>query len=162
LGQLRISKLRQTLLNIKTVETSALHHQFFHWELAFADIFSGLGGFDLVLGNPPWLKIEWNESGILGEVNPKVAIRRLNATEITKIRNESFKDYHHLKKSWLQELEQSEAVQNFLNADQNYYLLKGVQTNLYKCFLPIGWSLMSASGVMGMLYPIELYDDPKG
>ena len=162
LGQLRISKLRQTFPNIKTVENSALRHRFFHWELAFADIFFAGGGFDLILGNPPWLKVEWNEAGILGEVDPKVAIRKLNATELTKVRTESFNSFEGLRLAWTRELEQAEATQSFLNADQNFNLLKGVQTNLYKCFLPVGWSLMSKGGIVGMLHPIELYDDPMG
>jgi type VI secretion system protein ImpH len=40
LGQLRISRLRKNFLNIQTVEDSYSRHRFFHWELAFADIFA--------------------------------------------------------------------------------------------------------------------------
>lgn len=162
LGQLRISRLRQNFSNIKTVEESSSRHRFFHWELAFADIFGGQGGFDLVLGNPPWLKIEWNEGGLLGEVDPKVAIRKLNATELTKRREDLFQKFNSLKEDWLNELEQSEAAQLYLNSVQNFPSLQGVQTNLYKCFLPISWSLAQSKGVVAMLHPVEIYDDPRG
>jgi hypothetical protein len=59
-------------------------------------------------------------------------------------------------------LEEAEATQNFLNAVQNYPLLKGVQTNLYKCFLPVGWLLAGQRGVVGYLHPEGPYDDPRG
>lgn len=34
----------------------AEQHRFFHWHLAFPEVFdtAGKGGFDVVLGNPPW------------------------------------------------------------------------------------------------------------
>jgi hypothetical protein len=161
-GQLRISRLRQHFPRIATVEAASLRHRFFHWELAFADIFASRGGFDLVLGNPPWLAIKWEESGILGEVNPLFAIRKLNATEISKLRAEAFAQFKGLQESWTAELEESEATQNFLNATQNYPLLKGMLTNLYKCFLPVGWKLIGGSGVAGFLHPEGPYDDPNG
>jgi hypothetical protein len=161
-GQLRISRLRQNFPRIVTVEKSAARHRFFHWELAFADIFASRGGFDLILGNPPWLKIEWNEAGILGEVNPLFAIRNLNSTEISKLRAEAFAQFKGLQESWTAELEEAEATQSFLNAFQNYPLLKGMQTNLFKCFLPLSWKLIRKHGVAGYLHPEGLYDDPKG
>ena len=161
-GQLRISRLRQNFPRIATVENAAARHRFFHWELAFADIFASRGGFDLVLGNPPWLAIKWEESGILGEVNPLFAIRKLNATEVSKLRAEAFAQFKGLQDSWTAELEQAEATQNFLNAFQNYPLLKGMKANLYKCFLPLGWKLNGRSGVAGYLHPEGPYDDPEG
>ena len=30
---------------------------FHHWPLRFAEVFSERGGFDLILGNPPWVKV---------------------------------------------------------------------------------------------------------
>jgi len=161
-GQLRISRLRQNFPRIAIVEKSAGRHRFFHWELAFADIFATRGGFDLVLGNPPWLRIEWNEAGILGEVNPLFAIRKLNATEISKLRAEAFAQFKGLQESWTAELEEAEATQNFLNGVQNYPTLMGMKANLYKCFLPLGWTLTGKSGVAGYLHPEGPYDDPEG
>jgi hypothetical protein len=161
-GQLRISRLRQHFPRIATVEAASSRLRFFHWELAFADIFASRGGFDLVLGNPPWLAIKWEEAGILSEVNPLFAIRKLNATEISKLRADAFARFSGLEEAWTAELEESEATQNFLNAIQNYPQLKGMQTNLYKCFLPLGWRLNSRIGVSGFLHPEGPYDDPKG
>jgi hypothetical protein len=161
-GQLRISRLRQNFPRIATVEKASSRLRFFHWELAFADVFASRGGFDLVLGNPPWLKIEWKEDGILGEKNPLVAIRNLNATEVSNLRADAFARFPGLQEAWTIELEEAEATQNFLNATQNYPLLKGMKTNLYKCFLPLGWKLNSEFGIAGYLHPEGPYDDPDG
>jgi hypothetical protein len=161
-GQLRISKLRQNFPNVITVEAITRERRFMHWELSFADVFARRGGFDLVLGNPPWLKVEWNESGVLGEANPLVAIRKLNATELAQQRNAAFAEFPRLQDDWTTELEEAEATQNYLNALQNYPLLKGMQTNLYKCFMPLGWMLAGQRGVVGYLHPEGPYDDPKG
>ncbi len=161
-GQLRISKLRENFPRIKQVEAIASRRRFMHWELTFADQFARKGGFDLVLGNPPWLKVEWNEAGILGEAKPLFAIRKFSATELTKEREAAFKEFPRLQAEWTEELEEAEATQSFLNAYQNYPLLKGQQTNLYKCFMPIGWMLSGQKGVVGYLHPEGPFDDPKG
>ena len=162
LGQLRISKLRQHFPRITQVESVAEARRFMHWELVFADVLLQQGGFDLILGNPPWLKVEWNESGILGEKNPIFAIRKISASDLAKLRSEAFRDFPSLQQAWTEELQEAEGTQNFLNAVQNYPLLKGVQTNLYKCFMPIAWGLNSPQGVTGLLHPEGPYDDSKG
>jgi len=161
-GQLRINKLRQSFPRIAKVEVIARQRRFMHWELSYADVFAKRGGFDLVLGNPPWLKVKWNEAGILGEANPLVAIRKLSATELAQQRSAAFSQFPRLQADWTSELEEAEATQSYLNAQQNYPLLKGVQTNLYKCFMPVGWMLAGQRGVVGYLHPEGPYDDPEG
>ncbi|TXH47155.1 MAG: class I SAM-dependent DNA methyltransferase [Burkholderiaceae bacterium] len=161
-GQLRISKLRQHFPRIEQVEAVAAAQRFLHWELCFADVLLQRGGFDLILGNPPWLKVEWNEAGILGEKNPVFAVRKISASDLAKLRAQAFDDFFGLQAAWTAELQEAEGTQNFLNAVQNYPLLKGVQTNLYKCFIPLAWGLSSAQGVTGLLHPEGPYDDPKG
>jgi hypothetical protein len=161
-GQLRISKLRQHFPRIEAVEAVATAQRFLHWELCFADVLLQRGGFDLILGNPPWLKITWNESGILGEKYPIFALRKISASELAKLRAHAFKEFAGLQDAWTEELQEAEGTQNFLNAVQNYPLLKGLQTNLYKCFIPLAWGLSSARGISGLLHPEGPYDDPKG
>ncbi|EEA03735.1 N6 adenine-specific DNA methyltransferase [Burkholderia sp. H160] len=162
LGQLRISKLRQHFPRVAMVEAIADARRFMHWELCFADVMLYKGGFDLVLGNPPWLKVEWNEAGILGEINPIFAIRKVSASDLAKLRADAFAAFTGLQNAWVEELQEAEGTQNFLNATQNYPALKGVQPNLYKCFMPMAWSLNGPTGVTGLLHPEGPYDDPKG
>lgn len=161
LGQLRISRLREHFPRIPLVEGVAGERRFLHWELAFADVFARSGGFDLLLGNPPWLKVEWDESGVLGEFNPLFAIRKLSATELAMRRAEAFAQFPGLQAAWTGELQEAEGTQNFLNAVQNFPLLKGMQVNLFKCFMPLAWSLASRQGVTAFVHPEGPYDDPK-
>lgn len=161
-GQLRISKLRQHFSRIEAVESVATAQRFLHWELCFADVLLQRGGFDLILGNPPWLKVEWNEAGILGEKNPVFAVRKISASDLAKLRAQAFEDFSDLKAAWTAELQEAEGTLSFLNAMQNYPLLKGVQTNLYKCFMPLAWGLNNVQGVAGLLHPEGPYDDPNG
>ena len=160
-GQLRISRLRQHFPRVTVVEAIATQHRFMHWELCFSDVLLGKG-FDLVLGNPPWLRVEWNESGILGERNPVFAVRKISATDLAKLRVEAFQRFEGLQAEWTHELEEAAGRQNFLGAVQNYPLLQGMKTNLYKCFMPLAWGLNGTQGVTGLLHPEGPYDDPEG
>jgi hypothetical protein len=114
------------------------------------------------VGNPPWLKVEWEEKGVIGDIDPMVLIRKVSASELAKLRGEAFGQHPELRAAYLEEFEGQSGSQAFLNACQNYLLLKGSQTNLYKCFLPQAWRVTSRQGVEGFLHPEGVYDDPKG
>jgi hypothetical protein len=161
-GQLDIEKIITENPRLNLANRLAEQYKFFHWELEFADIFAQHGGFDLILGNPPWLKVEWQEAGIMGDANPLFVLRNFSANQLNALREESFSDYPKLKADYFAEFEQSEGTQNFLNAQVNYPLLKGIQTNLFKCFLPQAWMASNPKGVAGFLHPEGIYDDPKG
>ncbi|MEC8849773.1 MAG: N-6 DNA methylase [Pseudomonadota bacterium] len=161
-NELRIKRLRETFPRVEMVEALGEQFRFFHWELAFADIFRNDGGFDLVLGNPPWLQVAWEEAGVLGEGDPLVAIRKTSAPDLSKKRAALFQRIPALKTQWAEEYGETAAFKNFLNGRQNYPLLEGMKANLYKCFLPLGWSVIREEGVAGYLHPEGPYDDPEG
>ena len=169
IGMLDLDKLFEQFPRLKFVDKMANRRGFHHWELVFADPFYGeLGnsgvraGFDLVLGNPPWIKVMWKEGGILGDFDPSLALRKHSSAELTRRRDEAFKRHRGLHAAWMADMEDSEATQTFLNATQNYSVLAKQQTNLFKCFLPQAWMIGSESGVVGFLHPEGIYDDPKG
>ncbi len=89
-------------------------------------------------------------------------LRRLSAKELTDLRAGAFDRSTGLRNAWLGELEEAEATQAFLNARQNYPLLAGQQTNLYKCFVPQAWMVGSELAAGGFLHPEGVYDDPRG
>lgn len=161
-GVLQRKQLFALLPRLKLVDEIASAQRFFHWDLEFSDLFAKRGGFDLMLGNPPWLKVEWQEAGVLGDFEPEFVLRKLSASNLVKLREQTFARIPALENAWRAEYEACEATQNFLNALQNYPVLKGTQTNLYKCFLPQAWRLGSNQGVAGFLHPEGIYDDPKG
>lgn len=160
-GVVNVETLCKKLPRLALVNEITQSRRFFHWELEFVDIFARRGGFDLIAGNPPWVKVEWNESGILSERNPAFAIRKLSANAIAQARTEQFEQSGRLQE-YLGEYEEAEGTQKFLNALQNYSLLQGQQTNLYKCFIARAWQLGSAQGTTGFLHPEGVYDDPNG
>lgn len=161
-GVVNLEKLKKSSALFQMAEVQAVKHRFFHWDLEFADLFRDNGGFDLTLGNPPWLKVEWNSGAVLGDFEPRYVIRGSSAPELAKLRDETFQRVSGLQETWRSEFEESEGTQNFLNALCNYLLLKGSQTNLFKCFLPQAWDHASRKGVAGFLHPEGVYDDPKG
>lgn len=146
---------------LQIVQIVSTSQKFLHWELEFSDVFAKNGGFDLILGNPPWLKVEWNESGIMGEANPLFDIRKFSASKLNTLRVETFEQYPNLEKEYIDEYVSSSATQNYLGSNSNYPLLDG-KANLYKCFLPLGWNVANAKGVSGFLHPEGVYDDPRG
>ena len=169
IGMLDLDSLFEQFPRLKFVDELAKRRRFHHWELVFADIFYGQrqdgserGGFDLVLGNPPWIKVEWKEAGVLGDFDPSLVLRKHSAVELTRGRDEAFERLEGLREAWVEEVEDAEATLGFLNALQNYPALAGQQTNLYKCFLPQAWMVANKNGVAGFLHPKGVYDDPKG
>lgn len=161
-GRLKTEVLFRHLPRLAIVDALKKQHRFFHWDLEFCDLFAERGGFDLMLGNPPWLKVEWQEAGVLGDYEPEFVLRKLSASKLAMLRVDTFNQIPALEAAWRSEYEGCEGMQNFLNAQQNYPVLRGVQTNLYKCFLPQAWRLGSQNGVAGFLHPEGIYDDPKG
>ena len=161
-GHVNLDVLLASNERLRLAQSLVEQHKFLHWELEFADIFQQRGGFDLILGNPPWIKVEWNEQSLLSDFDPKFAIRKLSAKETTDSRAALFAAKPAARPEYIVECAAQESMQAFLNAMQNYPLLKGVQTNLYKCFMPLGWMLAGQYGVAAYLHPEGSYDDPKG
>lgn len=165
--------LKQAFPRLELVEQLAGQHKFFHWMLQFADVFAGKlkknnsdmehdGGFDLMLGNPPWLLVSWNSSDVLGDFEPLLVLRKFRTNEIEKLRDDIFSRSPNVLQAWVAEYEQSSGTQSFLGDVSNYPLLQGQKANLYKCFLPQAWSNISVQGVSGFLHPETIYDDPNG
>ena len=66
-GFVCLPDLLATSERMRVAEGIARDHRFFHWKLEFADVFGQRGGFDLILGNPPWIRVEWNEGAVMGD-----------------------------------------------------------------------------------------------
>lgn len=159
-SEVDIDNLCALFPRLALVRQIAEQNHFMHWELEFADLFAEKGGFDLVIGNPPWIKITWNEQGVLSDKQPMFAVKKLSATETTKYRKEALADPATYGQ-YFSEYETMSGEQAFLNALQNYADLKGQQTNLFKCFLPQAWMFNSEHGVSAFVHPEGVYDDPK-
>jgi hypothetical protein len=146
---------------LEMVQQLARQYFFFHPQLEFLDVFWERGGFDLIAGNPPWLKLQFEEKGIIAEKFPEVQIKNVSAPQVRLLQEQFFGDAN-LKNLYISEMIGTECAAIFMNAGQNYPLLKGQQTNLYKCILENGFSLLGKQGYMGLLHPESVYDDPNG
>jgi hypothetical protein len=160
-GYVNKAKLLEEIERLRLAEQVADRVRPLHWDLEFADLLKA-GGFDVIVGNPPWLKVEWEEKGVIGDADPMVLIRKVSANELANRRGDAFASHPDLRTAYMQEFEEQNGSQAFLNAVANYPLLKGSQTNLFKCFLPQAWRIASGQGVQGFLHPEGAYDDPKG
>ncbi len=159
--QVDLDQLCTLFPRLALVRQIAEQNHFMHWELEFADVFADNGGFDLIIGNPPWVKLSWNEQNLLADSNPMFAVKKLTAAQTVKQRENSLENTLAYS-MYLSEYESITGQQSFLNAVTNYIDLKGQQTNLFKCFLPQAWQFGSQTGVSAFVHPDGVYDDPKG
>ncbi len=81
-GFVDVDRLCREIPRLSLVQELSERYRFLHWELEFADIFADRGGFDLVLGNPPWIKVEWNEGGVMGDAEPLFVLRSYSAPKL--------------------------------------------------------------------------------
>lgn len=144
------------------VQKLADRYHFFHPMLEFIEVFWLRDGFDIICGNPPWIKLEFDERGIISEYFPEVVIRKTISPDVRKMSNRLFEENANVKKLYQEEETENAGDAAFLNSQVNYPLLEGQQTNLYKCVLENGLDELSNNGFMGLLHPEGTYDDPKG
>jgi hypothetical protein len=134
---------------------------FFHPQLEFLDVFWERGGFDLIAGNPPWIKLTFEEKDILGEMSPEIFIKKTSASFLKSVR-EKYLLNSEMAVTFYSTLIETESASSFLGSIHNYHLLKGQAVNLYKCIIENCLNLLSTSGYAGILHPESIYDDPSG
>ncbi len=160
-GAVNLNQLRADFPRLRIANEVAKQQKFFHWELEFSDVFEERGGFDLIVGNPPWIKLEWDEEAVLGDKNPILIVKDYKAAQINPLRTKLIED-RTTYDMYLNEYVSITGQQSFLNATQNYIDLKGQQTNLFKCFLPQAWMFAGSNGITAFVHPDGIFDDPRG
>lgn len=146
---------------LKLVQQLANQYKFFHPQLEFLEVFYERGGFDLICGNPPWIKMTFDEKGIIADTNPEVIVRKMSSPKVRK-KLKVLLDNDDLAELYVNEAIEMESLTEFMNSSQNYPLLRGQHTNLYKCILENSFSIARDKGFTGLLHPEGVYDDPKG
>jgi len=145
---------------LSIVKDLSIKYRFFHNQLEFIEVFKQRGGFDVVVGNPPWVNIEVDEAGILSEVAPEVVIRKLSSQDVQKHSLRLYANYPNFAVTYLIEFIWAESSKTFLGAVQNYSLLVGQRNNLFKCVLTNSYDIVNNSGFIGIIHPEGIYDDP--
>ena len=151
---------------LKQAGEIAQRQGFFHWEIEFPEIYfdnSGQplgegGGFDAVVGNPPWERIKLQENEFFAARDPEVARapraadRKALIKTLQKRKPALWRDYETAKAS----------AESFLSyvRDSGFYPLMGKgDTNLYAIFAEKALRLMSKTGRLGLVVPSGIATD---
>lgn len=143
----------------------AEQERFHHWELAFPEILgcdaSQSKGFDVIAGNPPWIKVEWSDDSLLTDFEPLLGIRAGSDFDEARLQLLNFENERQI---YLNAQRVRLGAVAFLNCHRLYIVLRGSQANLYKSFITKSWSLLSINGFTGLIHQDVpgLYDDSKG
>ncbi|MEU9126117.1 hypothetical protein AB0C96_40985 [Streptomyces sp. NPDC048506] len=137
---------------MRGVRDIAEEQGFLHWELDFALAFAEGGGFDLQVGNPPWVRPRWDESAVLAEHEPWFELEdRASAAEKTK-RREQLLEKPEVACYVLGENTEVSAQVAFFGSSQVYPLLAGTQPDLYRAFMCQVWDHSARAGTTGFLH----------
>ncbi|MEU5996235.1 hypothetical protein ABZ837_00210 [Streptomyces sp. NPDC047197] len=132
----------------------AAEQGFLHWELDFAGVFAGeKGGFDLQVGNPPWVRPEWKENPVLAEYEPWFMLTEKPKAEEKNERREDELARSEVQAHLLGEVTNTVTMSSYLSASTVYPLISGSQPDLYRAFMCEVWSHAGRSGTAGMVHP---------
>ena len=137
---------------------------FHHWELVFVEVLGEEakgGGFDLIVGNPPWIRLTWSEPTVLAEFDAFLGVRDAKAETLSKRRPKLLED-RKTRARFRKEFEFVEGAVANLNSPRIYDSLMGTKANLYKNFIVKSWDILNESGIGALLHPEGPYDDAKG
>ncbi|WP_347958106.1 Eco57I restriction-modification methylase domain-containing protein [Gordonia aichiensis] len=143
-----------------TAREIAQRQGFFHWELDFASIFQR-GGFDLQVGNPPWVRPTWKDDVTLAEHDPFFILQEKIPDKVFKARRAQQLDDAGRRESYLSDLAEWAGTAGALGSAVEHPILTGIQTNLYTNFMERTWRQMAPEGVCGLLHPESHFTDPK-
>ena len=144
----------EELMQIVEAETEAA--RFFHWPLEFPDVFKK-GGFDVLLGNPPWSRIKLQEKKFFAGRKPEIA-HATNAAERKRLIAElDSEDVHFL--AFQQAKRLSNGLGRYLRKSGKYQLTSGGDINTYSVFSERVLHLISPLGSVGTIVPTGIATD---
>jgi hypothetical protein len=143
-----------------TVREIADQEGFFHWELDFAHIFTR-GGFDLQVGNPPWVRPIWEDDTALAEYEPFFKLEKNIPENMFRQRRETVLR-EGTARAYLADLASWAGLSEHVGSPIEHLIIAGMQTNLYVNFMERTWRSMGRPGAVGLLHPDGHFTDPKG
>ena len=144
--------------------TIADREGFLHWEVAFPGVWHHWqstcpeGGFDAVIGNPPWDRIKLQEVEWFATRDPELALAQTAAVRgkgIQRLRDQGASlaaEFDDAKK-------RAEMLGEMIRSSGDYPLLSGGDINLYSLFVERAMSLIKPDGFVGLLTPSGIYAD---
>lgn len=145
-------------------------YQFLHWHLAFPHVFRPAdtdpdhaligwrGGFDVVLGNPPWERIKIQEKEFFSTRHSEIA-SAANAAARKKAIAALQQDDPDLWTAYQTALRHSEAESHFLRQSGRYPLTGRGDVNTYQVFAELARHLPAPEGRAGIIVPTGIATD---
>jgi hypothetical protein len=139
------------------VDRLADQYAFLHWHLAFPDIYATGGGFDVVLGNPPWEKVKLSEKEFFAARAPEIATLAgaKRKAAITKLQH----DQPLLWDDYQVSLRQAEGESHFLRNSGCYPLCGRGDVNTYAVFAEVMRNAVAPTGRLGVIVPTGIATD---
>lgn len=145
---------------LRECQTIARTQEFFHWELEHAPIFEA-GGYQLQIGNPPWVRPRWSDDVALAEHDAYFAVTATIPQEVRVARRSTALADDRARAQYTTELAENEGLNALLGAVSREPLLEGQQNNLYLLFITNTWRRQHPDGVVTLLHPEGFLSDPK-
>lgn len=138
----------------------AREQRFFHWELDFAPAFER-GGFDFQVGNPPWVRPNFDEAGILSEFDPWWVLTNKPSEAAKKARRARTLAVPGATEDLLAGAVTVAGTGDFVGSPSMYPELKGTRPDLYRTFMSRTWASSAPSGIVTLLHPPTHFADAK-
>ena len=138
--------------------------RFLHWQAAFPGVWQGWqedrpkGGFDAVIGNPPWDRIKLQEVEWFATRSPELALAPTAAARRRGIK-ELRDDGDPLAAQFDAAKLRADRLGQLIRACGHYPLLGGGDINLYSLFVERSMRLIKPDGIVGLLTPSGIYAD---
>ena len=138
--------------------------RFLHWEVAFPGVWHGWqdvrprGGFDAVIGNPPWDQIEQQEAEWFAIRDKEVALASTGARRKALIERR-VKEENELALEYEEVRNRAATFRALARSYGDYPLLSGGRINLYSLFVERAMGLVKPDGFVGLLTPSGIYAD---
>ena len=142
---------------VDTTRRIAEYYGLFHWELAFPHVFAR-GGFDVVLGNPPWERVKLQEQEFFAKREPSIATAR-NAAERKKLIAALPATNPVLWKEWTSATRVAQGQSQFVRQSGRYPLCGKGDVNTYALFAEHNWKVMAPRGCAGFIVPSGIVTD---
>ncbi|MFI0790978.1 class I SAM-dependent DNA methyltransferase [Streptomyces lydicus] len=153
MGMDRFQSLGDRFLWAGTAWDVAKAQGFFHWELEFAQVFAR-GGFELQVGNPPWVQPHWYEDQVLAEREPWFALAEKPSAAEWRLRKDELLQGSDGKKAYfLGELAANTGIVTTLGSPATYPLLVSTKGDLYRAFMVQVWQHIAQQGSAGLIHP---------
>lgn len=133
--------------------------RFVHYDLIFADILKVRGGFDLIIGNPPWARQVIGESDMIVDLDPKYF--GLSASDARSILPKLLNTNKSYKKEYLEDYVKAKGIAKFSSSPYMRPYTGYVQ-NIYRLFIDLSFTLISSKGAVGLIHQDGHLIDPKG